>query len=94
DWNADNSPISCLLAAPDAAQDPEGCGKDLFLLMNPSHETVCFKVPRAVQRKSMKLLIDTGADSPDDFFGLDEGPELLTFSMELPERSTRVYIRD
>ncbi len=94
DWHSVASPISCLLAAPDEAQDPEGRGKDLFMLMNPGHEAERFRVPKSVQRKSWNLLIDTAAHSPEDFFGIGEGPELAAFSIELPKRSTRVYIRD
>ena len=94
DWHSDESPISCLLAAPDQEQDPERIGKDLFILMNPTHESVEFKVPKPVRRKTWPLLIDTAAESPHDFFGVGDGPKLSSRSIELSKRTTHAYICD
>ena len=74
DWNSSERTLTCLLMPPDANEDPEGLGRELLLMFNPTPEPCEFMLPTIAKSISWRMKIDTGADSPNDIFEDDNGP--------------------
>lgn len=95
DWNHDEHPIICLLAAPDKADDPKEIGRDVLLLINSSGQGCRFMVPAIAKSKNWRLFADTSAESPKDIYANMDGPALSkSASHTLPHKSMAVYVAD
>ena len=93
DWNGPDRSLVCLLTAPGLAEDPEGVGRDILLLLNASPEPVPFTLPAAARGIDWRLLADTAADHPDDMFPDADGPHLPPSGrLTLLDRSLRCYV--
>ena len=94
DWHSTDLPMSCLLGAPHASEDPTGAGSDIFMLLNPEMEEVEFTIPHVVKRRAWNRFVDTSAESPKDFYQLLDGPSLDSSQLILPPKTTVVYVSE
>lgn len=74
DWNSSERTLTCLLMPPDAKEDPEGLGRELLIMFNPTPEPCEFMLPTIARGISWRMKIDTSAKSPDDIFESGKGP--------------------
>ena len=74
DWNSNERTMTCLLMPPDAKEDPEGLGRELLIMFNPTPEPCEFMMPTIARGISWRLKIDTSAKSPADIFEDGQGP--------------------
>jgi glycogen operon protein len=92
-WDAPDGTLVCWLTKPPAHEDPEGLGRDVLIMMNPTHETHEFSFPEVTRGMGWRKLLDTAAESPDDFFPPSEGPEPLpNRKLEMVYKSMVVWI--
>ncbi len=95
DWHENQLPITCLLAAPDSQDDPEGVGRDVLLMMNSSGHGCRFLIPTIAKSKTWRLFIDTSRPVPRDVYPNLDGPELSkSNSHTLPYKSMAVYVAE
>jgi glycogen operon protein len=93
DWHGRAMTLTCLLAAPPPAQDPEHRGRDLLLLMNATSEPQDFVLPTAVRQGRWRLFVDTAAAPPQDVFPMRDGPAPPPSGrLILPTRSLLCYV--
>jgi glycogen operon protein len=93
DWNGPDRSLICLLTAPGLAEDPEGVGRDVLLLLNASPEQVPFTLPAVARGIHWRLLVDTAADHPGDIFPDADGPQLPPSGrLTLLNHSLRCYV--
>ena len=94
-WHDDDHPITCLLSAPQPADDPQGVGRDVLLMINSSNQGCRFMLPAIAKSKTWRLFVDTAAESPNDIFENLDGPELSkSLSHTLPSKSLAVYVAE
>lgn len=96
DWNGDDLCLTCLLGAPLPEDDPEGNGRDILMLFNPTPAKREFTIPAAVRdKRRWRLLLDTAARPPQDIFlDLDGPPLSRTGKLSLLYRSFRAYVSE
>ena len=92
DWHSTNLPMSCLLGAPHFSKDPDGSGRDLFILLNPEMQDVEFTIPQIAWRRQWNLFIDTAASGQDDLYPQADGPALNDSSLRVKAKSSLVYV--
>ena len=94
-WHEGDNPITCLLAAPLPADDPQGVGRDVLLLINSSSQGCQFMLPAIAKSKTWRLFVDTAAESPNDIFENLDGPALSkSHSHTLPGKALAVYVAE
>jgi len=92
-WANPELPIICLLSAPSAVDDPQGIGRDVLILFNPTQSARQFLIPSISRCKQWRLFLDTSATTPDDIFPDMDGPELPESCIRLlPGRSSAIYV--
>ena len=93
DWHVNDQAIICLLAAPHAADDPEGLGRDVLLMINSGGAGCRFMIPAISKSKKWNLFIETAQPSPRDVYPEFDGPELpVSGSHTLPCKAMAVYV--
>jgi len=93
DWHVNDQAIICLLAAPDVADDPEGLGRDVLLMLNSGGAGCRFMIPAIAKSKKWNLFIETAQPSPGDVYPELNGPELpVSGSHTLPCKAMAVYV--
>ncbi|MEK6235223.1 MAG: glycogen debranching enzyme, partial [Planctomycetales bacterium] len=91
----DGSESSLIYLRPGVANPKRPGSKpiDLMTLLHPGSETRGFFVPEIARDRNWRLLIDTAAASPEDFFPDMDGPQLdFAEEITLKQRSTRCYV--
>jgi len=92
-WNSTDRSLICLLSAPGIAEDPEGVGREVLLLINSAPEDQHFIIPLVARGVHWRMFCDTAADSPDDIFPDADGPPLSkSGQITLLGRSMRCYV--
>ncbi len=74
DWGSTRLALTCLLSAPDAADDPSGTARDILLLFNSTPDPCEFVMPEVTRRKKWRLFMDTASPSPRDIYPNLDGP--------------------
>jgi glycogen operon protein len=93
DWNSGERAITCLMAAPDVADDPDQLGRDILMMFNAAPDPQAFTLPAVAKGVHWRLLLDTAADSPEDIYPDADGPPLpVSGTLTLLDRSMRVYV--
>jgi glycogen operon protein len=93
DWNGHDLSLICLLNRPPAAEDPEGEGREVLLMINSNPQPREFQLPDAAQQIAWKLFIDTAAVPPGDIYPDLDGPSLNgQRQCRLEPRSLRCYV--
>ncbi|MCA8988640.1 MAG: glycogen debranching protein GlgX [Planctomycetaceae bacterium] len=93
DWNSHDRAITCLMAAPDLADDPDRLGRDILMMFNAAPDPQGFILPAVAKGVHWRLLLDTAADSPEDIYPDADGPPLpVSGTLTLLDRSMRVYV--
>ncbi len=94
DWHADILPMACLFGAPGADDDPDEHGRDVLMFLNPTIESVPFKIPAGIKRKAWNCFVNTGAPHPRDIFPERNGPPLAKRIVKQAAKSLSVYVSD
>jgi isoamylase len=95
EWHVDEQAITCLLAAPQPADDPKGLGRDVLLLINSGHQRAEFLSPAISKSKTWRKFVDTSLASPNDVYPELDGPKLdPNTSHVMPHKSLAVFIAD
>jgi len=93
DWNGSDRALTCLITQPGIAEDPEGVGRDVLLMVNAAPEDQDFIIPPITKGVPWRLFIDTAADSPHDIYPDADGPPLSRSGhIMLLGRSLRCYV--
>jgi glycogen operon protein len=92
-WDHADGTLTCWLSRPPAYDDPEGQGRDVLILMNPTPESRTFHLPDHTRGLRWRRLIDTAAEEPEDLFLNLDGPEApANRQIEIVYRSMVVYV--
>ncbi len=95
DWHASDQTISCLLAAPSEADDPQLLGREVLMLFNANGAATRFTIPSIAKSKQWRLFIDTSAKYPNDIYPKLDGPRLpISGVHHLLYKSMAVYVAD
>jgi len=93
DWDGSDKAMVCLLAAPAAEDDPKGEGRDILLLVNANHGKREFQLPEQIKAINWSMLLNTGAEAPNDIFPDLTGPTLpISGKLALMDRSFQCYV--
>ncbi len=93
DWHVPEQPIICLLASPLPADDPEGLGRDVLLMLNSGSLGSRFLIPTIAKSRKWRLFADTSLPSPHDVYPELNGPILgVSGTHTLPHKSMAVYV--
>ena len=93
DWDSGDPMLTCLFAAPNKENDPEGFGRDVLLLLNGSPAPQQFILPPVAKGTSWRMFVDTAAASPSDVYPDLNGPRPpASGKFVMPERSVRIYV--
>lgn len=94
-WDAPNGTLVCWLGKPTPAEDPEGFGRDILIMLNGTPETKQFIMPAATRGIRWRLFMDTAKESPKDVYPDLDGPLApASRQIELIYRSSMVWIGD
>ncbi|MFN7333516.1 MAG: glycogen debranching enzyme, partial [bacterium] len=94
-WDAPNGTLVCWLSKPSPAEDPEGFGRDILIMLNGTPETKHFVMPSATRGIRWRLFMDTSKESPKDVYPNYDGPYApANRQLDLIYRSSVVWIGD
>ena len=94
-WDGKDAALTCLLAAPPPADDPQRVGRDILILINSNSESRNFVVPPVARSNRWRLFIDTAAKSPGDIFPDGDGRRMPNNGrLTLLDRSLRCYVAE
>lgn len=107
DWHDHQLPLICMLTAPNGRNHSKSSGraapkpsppsnmKDVMLMFNPTGAGSEFILPTICKAGRWKLFADTSEPSPKDVFPSFDGPPMAkTGRVDLPPKSTSVFISD
>lgn len=95
DWNQHELAMAVHIAAPPRADDPEGLGRDMMMLINSTGQPITFHLPEQGRGMKWNLFIDTAAASPDDVFPDLDGPAPPSNrQIEVSYKAMKVYVSE
>lgn len=94
-WDSPNGTLVCWLSKPSPAEDPEGFGRDILIMLNGTPETKPFTMPPPTRGIRWRLFMDTAKDVPKDIYPNLDGPLApANRHVELIYRSAVVWVGD
>ncbi|MEX0867487.1 MAG: glycogen debranching protein GlgX, partial [Pirellulales bacterium] len=76
DWERDDSSLTCLLGPSHSEDEVQEVERYILIMVHAGVLPRDFMLPVAARSLDWRLLIDTSAESPNDFFQLGRGPRI------------------
>ena len=73
-WETTDGTLACWLAKPPKHEDPEGLGRDILMMFNPTHESRVFHFPEHARAEHWSLLVDTSKEGAQSIYPKLNGP--------------------